>query len=183
MLRHGTGIVVALLVLACQGTAETRVLEGLKSESTMTYRLVHPMHEIEATSKEVDYRIEIDSTTKTITKVSAHVDVTSYDSGNSSRDSHAMEAIDALTYPEASFNSTAVERIGDSLIVRGRLTFHGVTKDAVMRASATMSEHRLTVEGAFEISLTAFSVERPSLLLIPAEDILRFSFKAAFPWK
>jgi polyisoprenoid-binding protein YceI len=141
------------------------------------------LHKIEATSNEVEYRVEIDFATKAITMVSAHVDVTSYNSGNSSRDSHAMEVVDALTYSEASFISTAVEREGDSLLVQGKLTFHGVTRDDVIRARITWSEHRVLVEGAFDISLEAFHVERPSLLLIPVEDTLRFTFTAAFPWE
>jgi polyisoprenoid-binding protein YceI len=183
MLRQGLAITGGLLLLVCQGNGESRIVEGLRDESMMTYHLVHPLHKIEAVSNEVEYRVEIDVATKAITMVSAHVDVTSYNSGNSSRDSHAMEVVDALTYPDASFISTAVERQGDSLLVRGQLTFHGVTRDDVIRARVTWSEHRVLVEGAFDISLEAFRVERPSLLLIPVEDTLRFSFTAAFPWE
>jgi hypothetical protein len=40
--------------------------------------------------------------------------------------------------------------------------------------------NRLTVTGNFVISLTEFKVERPSLLMIPVKDELRFSFKEVF---
>jgi polyisoprenoid-binding protein YceI len=181
MLRRTVGMIFLFLSLAYLGNAQTRIVDGLRGESTMTYRIVHPLHKIEAASKDVEYRIAIDMATKAIMNVSAHVDVTSFNSGNSSRDSHAMEVIDALTYPEASFKSAAIATAGDSLTVTGLLTFHGVAKDVVIHAKAAWSAQRLQVDGAFDISLTAFSIERPSLLLIPVEDALRFSFTAVFP--
>jgi hypothetical protein len=36
------------------------------------------------------------------------------------------------------------------------------------------------VDGGFELSLTAFKVERPALLMVPVDDALKFSLKAAF---
>jgi polyisoprenoid-binding protein YceI len=159
---------------------QSRGIEPIKGESSMTYRLVHPLHKIESTSKEVVYRLQGDPTTRGVTSVSASVDVTTFDSGNSSRDSHAMEVIDAISYPEATFASTSIASHGDSLNVTGKLTFHGVTKDVTVRAKAVWGEKKLVVDGSFDISLTAFSIERPALLLIPVEDDLRFSFSAGF---
>ncbi|HTP12644.1 MAG TPA: YceI family protein, partial [Bacteroidota bacterium] len=40
--------------------------------------------------------------------MTVRVDVTTFDSGNSNRDSHAMEVVDALTYPDVQFTSTSV---------------------------------------------------------------------------
>jgi hypothetical protein len=148
--------------------------------SSMTYFLVHPLHKIEATSKSVEYHVQANPATKEIKSISAAVDVTTFDSGNSSRDSHAMEVIDAITYPEASFSSTSVAPQGDSLRVAGKLTFHGVTKDIFISVYPRWSQNGLEVGGGFELSLTAFNIERPALLLIPVEDTLRFSFVALF---
>jgi hypothetical protein len=36
------------------------------------------------------------------------------------------------------------------------------------------------VDGSFELSLAAFKIDRPSLLMIPVEDTLSFSFAAVF---
>lgn len=162
-------------------TAQTRHVELLKDESSITYRIVHPLHEIEATSKDATYQLEIDPVKKEIVSVSATVDVTTFDSGNSNRDSHAMEVIDAISYPEVSFVSSSVTEVGDSLRVMGKLTFHGVTKDIVAMAAAAWSADKVEVRGNFALSLTEFKIERPSLLMIPVEDALRFTFAAA--WK
>ena len=168
------------MVLSCSVAAQSKLMEMTKEESEMTYRLVHPLHKIESTSKEVNYRVQIDPATKEIKNVSVDVDVMSFSSGNSSRDSHAMEVIDAISFPSAAFTSTSITQNGDSVKAFGKLSFHGVTKDVTIPAAARWKHDRLELDGAFDISLTAFSVERPSLLLIPVEDKLSFSFRAVF---
>jgi polyisoprenoid-binding protein YceI len=170
-----------LFISAAITEAQTKQVELLKDESSITYRIVHPLHEIEATSKDATYQLEIDPAKKEIVSVSATVDVTTFDSGNSNRDSHAMEVIDAISYPEVSFVSSSVTGTGDSLKVTGKLTFHGVTKDIVAMATSKWSVDKIEVRGSFVLSLTDFKIERPSLLMIPVEDALRFTFAAA--WK
>jgi polyisoprenoid-binding protein YceI len=160
--------------------AQPTKLDMSKKETSITYKMVHPLHEIEATSKEADLQVEADPSKKEIESVSARVDVTTFDSGNSNRDSHAMEVIDAITYPEVDFVSSSITQVGDSLKVTGKLTFHGVTQDIVALAASKWSSDKLEVRGSFNLSLTAFKIERPALLMIPVEDALRFTFTAVF---
>jgi polyisoprenoid-binding protein YceI len=94
-----------------------------------------------------------------------------------------MEVIDALTYPDVTFKSTAIHQIGDSLLVSGDLSFHGVTKNIVMSGSLIWSPGRIDARGKFNLSLTEFKIERPSLLMIPVNDTLRFTLTAALQWK
>jgi len=170
---------LTLLMAHCV-VCQPKSLVVKRAESSMTYRLVHPLHKIEATSKEVNYRLEADAHAKKINSVTAEVDVISFDSGNSNRDSHAMEVIDAITFPEASFSSTSIVQNGDSLNVAGKLTFHGVTRDIQIPTAPIWSENGLRVVGEFDVSLTDYKIERPSLLFIPVGDTLRFSFVAVF---
>ena len=173
-------VAILLLTFGSPAFAQLKAVELIKNESSMTYRIVHPLHKVEATSKEVVYNVQIDTSKREVKSVTAQVDVTSFDSGNSSRDSHAMEVIDALTYPYASFTGSTISQQGDSLKIAGKITFHGVTKDIVIPALAKWELNKLDVTGDFDLSLEAFHIERPSLLLIPVEDKLSFSFKAAF---
>jgi polyisoprenoid-binding protein YceI len=146
----------------------------------VTYRLVHPLHEIEATSHDVVFKAVVDTAKKEISTVSAQVDVTTFDSGNSNRDSHAMEVVDAISYPDVSFSSTSIAAAGDSLMVTGSLTFHGVTKNIVASVRPKWTPDSLVVQGGFNLSLTEFKIDRPSLLLIPVNDTLWFSLRARF---
>jgi polyisoprenoid-binding protein YceI len=163
--------------------AQVKTLNSIKGESSAMYLLVHPMHEIEATSKDIVYTATFQSETKNIQAVTAVVDVTSFDSQNSSRDSHAMEVIDALSFPEVTFTSSSIIAQGNSLIVAGKLTFHGVTNDVTAIAIPEWGSDKLVIHATMPISLTAFKVERPSLLFIPVHDTLSFKLTAAFPLK
>ena len=174
------GIIILLFIQLSIVLSQSKQIEAVKQESSITYQLTHPLHEIESTSKDANCTIDLDLSKKEIKKVFVQVDVTSFNSGNSSRDSHAMEVIDALTFPDSRFTSSSITQKGDSLKIYGKLTFHGITKDIVISAFTKWSNNKLMVNGNFDISLTAFKVERPSLLLIPVKDDLKFILTQVF---
>jgi len=180
MKRYSLLLSVLFLFLITVATAQTKKIQADKKESTMTYKLTHPLHEIEATSKDINCWADLDPSTKTISHVYVQIDVTTFNSGNSNRDSHAMEVIDAISYPYVKFNSSGISQNGDKIKVSGKLLFHGVTKDIVFDAKPKWENNKLTVAGEFSISLTEFKIERPSLLLVPCNDDLHFTFKAIF---
>jgi polyisoprenoid-binding protein YceI len=152
-------------------------------DASVTYLLQHPLHHIEATSKEPHFKITVDPVQHTMSSVMGTVDVMTFSSGNSNRDSHAGEVIDAISYPDASFQSSNVTWTGSLFKVDGKITFHGVTKDITIMANAKwVGANRLEVEGKFDCTLTQFNIERPALLLVPVEDKLSFEFSAAFQW-
>jgi len=171
---------LSVLLLFTIATAQTKKVQADKKESTMTYKLTHPLHEIEATSKDINCWADLDPGTKTVSHVYVQIDVTTFNSGNSNRDSHAMEVIDAISYPYVKFNSSGIAQNGDKLKVSGKLLFHGVTRDLVFDAIPKWENNKLTVTGEFAISLTAYKIERPSLLLVPVNDDLHFTFKSVF---
>jgi polyisoprenoid-binding protein YceI len=173
-------VVLWLLLVVAATYGQTKAVEGIKDESSITYRINHTLHHIEATSKDGWFRVELDPAKHEIKSVTAQVDVMTFDSGNSNRDSHAMEVVESIKYPDVTFASTGVTQIGDSLSVAGKLTFHGVTKDIIMTGSTKWSENKLEVRGSFELSITAFKIERPALLMIPVDDALKFSLTAVF---
>ncbi len=180
-MKNKVVFVIILFFIYTFGTeAQAKKLEAAKDASFITYKLTHPLHEFESTSKDSYCSIVVDLTTKEIKDVFVQVDVTTFDSGNSNRDSHAMEVVDALTYPTATFKSTSLSSNGDKTNVSGKLTFHGVTKDIVIPVSFKWSKDQLVVDGSFDISLTEFNIERPKLLMIPVKDDLQFTLRQTF---
>ena len=172
---------VFVLVLCVPGAVQTQSrVQAVHDESSVTYHLTHPLHKIEATSRDVLFDAMADMTARKLTGVTANVDVMTFDSGNSNRDSHAMEVIDALSFPDVRFTSTAIVQTGDSAYVTGDLTFHGVTKPVVAALLLQWSNGGLRAVGRMDVSLQAFAIERPSLLMIPVEDDLRFDIVAVF---
>ena len=182
-MRKFSAVLSLALVILNSTFGQTKIAETLAGESWIAYQMVHPLHKIDAKSSSAQYKVEIDPDTKEVRSVVAQVDVTTFDSGNSNRDSHAMEVIDAITYPDVMFTSTSITPKGDSLFLTGKLTFHGVTNDVTLAARQQWSSNRLDVNGSFDLSLTAFKIERPSLLMIPVEDKLSFTFNVALAWK
>ena len=169
-----------VLITASTVSAQLKKIEAVKKESSITYKLTHPLHEVEAISKESICRLNVDLTSKQIKDAMVDVDVMTFNSGNSNRDSHAMEVIDAISYPDAKFISNNIVQKGDSVKAFGKLTFHGITKDVTLSAAVKWESNKLLIDGWFNISLTEFKVERPSLLLIPCNDILKFTFTQVF---
>jgi len=180
-MQKGRMLLFFLLSAALPLGAQTKTVEALKGESNITYHLNHPLHHITAVSKDGWFRAELDPANQEIKNVTAQVDVMTFDSGNSNRDSHAMEVIESLKYPDVTFAGAVIKESGDSIRVSGQLTFHGVTSSITMAGTAKWSENQVDVSGDFDISLTSFKVERPSLLMLPVDDDLRFSVHAVFP--
>ena len=148
-----------------------------KESSYIKYKLTHPLHEVEASSKDQICVIDADTVNKKIKGALVQVGVATFNSGNSNRDSHAMEVIDAIKYPAAKFLSDKIVQTGDSLKISGKLTFHGVTKEIVVSAFQKWDNKNLEVDGKFDISLTTYKIDRPTLLLMPVNDDLKFWFK------
>jgi len=173
-------IVSALLLFSAAVSAQVKQYQSVTAESSLNYHLSHTFHEVDAVSKESICLIEADAAKKEIQKVSVKVDVSTFNSGNSNRDSHAMETIESIYYPDAWFVSDGIAKDGDSLKVAGKLTFHGVTKSIVISVYPNWNGNKLIVTGAFSISLTAFKVDRPSLMMIPVKDELKFKLTQVF---
>jgi len=160
---------------------DTKKVSALKGDSRLMYSLAHPLHKVEAVCKDFFCEVEI-SDTKEIKAVKVVADVMNFDSGNSNRDSHAMEVIDAFTYPEVSFVSETITTHSNELSVTGKLTFHGVTKSISFLAKSQSQNARTTVEGKMTLKLEDFKVERPRLALIPTDEFLYISFVVVFPF-
>lgn len=151
-----------------------------KTASTITYRMVHPMHTWDGVSKDVSCNIAFDETTNVITQVGVSAPIASFDTKNASRDSHAMEVLEGIKYPKVTFLSTKIEAVGNILNVSGNLTFHGVTKLITFKATRTDSDKTMTVAGDFIVKLTAHSIEKPSLMTIAVKDDMAMKFSVVF---
>lgn len=152
-----------------------KTYEAVPGESTLAYRLVHPMHKVHGVTK--DFKCTVDLTADTVTsKIHVAADVKTFDSGNSNRDSHAMEVIQARKYPRVEFESDSVKKEGDKYRVAGNLTFHGVTRPVDFLVTPTFTPGKAEITGGFSVKLSDFKVERPSLLFVPTEDKLDIAF-------
>jgi len=160
---------VALLL--CAPPAGQQVLD--LRQGTLTYLVVHKLHEVRGTSKDVEGRALAlpDGTVK----VQVRAKVASFDSGNSNRDVNVREVTHEAAHPYTE--------------VRGTLS--GVTfpldgpREAVLHATVELNGEKQTQDVpvrlkpedggvratfSFPVSLEGFKMERPQLLLVKVDD-------------
>ena len=140
---------------------------------TISYTVVHKLHEVRGTTHALEGRAQVLPSGEL--RVQVRTRIASFDSGNSNRDEHAREATHEPEHPFSEVKGTAQ---GVHLPLAGPLE---VQLEATVQLNGVQQQQRipvrLTAEGgavrarfSFPISLDAFHVERPELLLLKVED-------------
>jgi polyisoprenoid-binding protein YceI len=171
---------ITLLFFSAFDFANATNIPAIKNESSISYHVEHKLHTVDATTKDFACNISYDNSTGEVKSVTVIAAVTNFNSGNGNLDSHAMEVIEAIKYPRVSFVSNKIVRTGNDLEISGKLTFHGITKNVIFHANQSIENNKLKVEGAFNLSLDEFKVERPSMMFSKLKDEMKMNFKTTF---
>lgn len=166
-------------MLQTNGHAQTKQIRADKSLSSITYGMKHALHAWTGTSKEVACAAETNAEGR-ITRVAATVKVKSFDSQNSNRDAHMLEVTDALTHPNITFSSATVTPESNGYLVKGNLSFHGVTKPFETKVTEAQKNGRRMISGRFIFLLEDFGIERPTLMLVKTDNEVEVSFEFYF---
>jgi polyisoprenoid-binding protein YceI len=175
-------ILTLLLVIVSSSAfaqANTKVYND-KKKSEITYTMTHPFHEWTGVSSDVTSVIVVDANKDNISQVAVTAKLASFDSKNANRDSHMIEVTDGIKYPSVTFASKSIEKSGNTLKVKGNLTFHGITKSISFDAQVKKSGDQLTVTGGFPVKMTDYKIDPPSLLGIVTKDEFKIDFKVVF---
>lgn len=160
---------------------EKRNIRADKAQSYLTYKAVHQFHAWEGKNTNADCIIVYDSEKETVDKVAVSAKVADFDSKNSSRDSHALEVLEAIKYPKVTFVSTSISDLGNNKFkIKGDLTFHGVTKSISFEATQTKTKSKIIAEGSFSVLMTDYKIERPTLMFIPTNDSMDIKLYMVF---
>ena len=146
-------------------------------ESNINYSAKHVLHAWEGVNDNIKGVIIYDGSVSTIAIAAKVVD---FDSGNSGRDSHSLEVLEALKFPNIKFYSDKVNSEGNAIFFEGEIEFHGEKKPIKVLASVQESDENIKIDGKFQIIPTEFSVTLPSFMLIEMEDYLNISFSLQF---
>jgi len=182
-----TNTIILLLILFVSSAhllipaAEKTKITADKKESEISYTMVHPLHEWTGTSRAVNCVIIYNAAEDKIETVAAAIALSSFDSKNANRDSHALEVLDAIKYPSVKFTSQTIVQNGDSLLINGNLTFHNVTKSLTIKAERKGEGKKIRVDGSFDINMTEYDVEPPSLMGLKTKEEITLSFSFVFP--
>lgn len=177
MSKNITIFLISLFSIYSNIDAQTTVKFGAdKGKSYITYSMSHPMHNWEATSKNVLSVLILNPETKKIVKVAVSIPVSTFDSHNANRDSHMIEVLEGLKYQAVTFTSTSITGEDTKLAVTGDLVFHGVSKSITFEATSKTTDTSIEVSGAFNVKISDYKIENPSLMGIPTNDNIALKF-------
>lgn len=154
----------------------------LAGNGSVEYRLVHKFHTITGTSKAMVVRGTVDASGL---KVMARAPVSTFDSGNSNRDAHMMEAVEGEKFPWV--NVRAIEpgfklpraKGTVKVTVQASVELHGVSVSHPIDITLESKDGtHFTASFTFSESLTAHKIERPSLLFVAVDDLITIVGKA-----
>jgi polyisoprenoid-binding protein YceI len=179
-------IILSMMVVAATVTLgfaqTTSKMMSDTGKSYVRYAMSHPLHDWEGTSKSVKGVIVVDNKTKEITQTAIAIKVSTFDSQNANRDSHMMEATDAIKFPNVTFASTSFQKDPQGQeTVTGNLSFHGISHSiTVPIVEKTDSNGEMEVTGKFDVKMTDYKIDPPSLLGMPAKDDIKLNFDLFF---
>ena len=114
-------------------------------------------------------------------RVSMKVDAASIDTGIRRRDNHlrSEDFLHVDRFPAITFESTRVERSERRLVLMGRLTLRGVTKEIAVPMEVTVTGNRLEARGQLDINRGDYGINYDSSLNPIGQRVrIRFAFRA-----
>jgi polyisoprenoid-binding protein YceI len=174
------GVLALLLILTSVVAIAQPVQFTIDTQrSTLSYTGDHRMHGWTGVSNAVNGTLLIDLEQPASSRIEIVVPVESFDSGNSNRDSNMLDTVESDKYPDVQFVSEEIvvdqwdkttDGYSGTWRVKGQLTFHGQTQPVEIPVIVKGGNGSFEATGEFNISLKAFGVRRPKLLLMPISD-------------
>ena len=144
--------------------------------SLITYFGVHYLHKWEGSTSDVKGVVSYDKNIDQY-ECSISVPLSTFSSGNDNRDSNMLVYCRAFDFPNINFQSTSIKVKGSALEIEGKIEFAGEEKDIKTNAKLNSLDNNLfAVEGELDILLSEFKVERPSLLFVEIEDLVKIKY-------
>ena len=148
-----------------------------KDESYIKYDAKHVLHAWEGINQNIKGVIVKD---KKIEKIAIAAQVVDFDSGNSGRDAHSLEVLEALKFPSIKFYSEKIKTQGDVIIFDGEVEFHGQKKSILVYSTLSEEDNSIVINGKFTLIPSEFLIELPSFMLVKMEDFINIQFELKF---
>ena len=173
-------IIFFLLISAysnCQKISQEKWI--LSSEqSYISYEGKHILHEWSGKSKNVKGILIMENNQPVKTAIISAIK--DFDSGNSSRDSHAMEILETLLFPDVSFFGDAFIIKDEIFTVNGKIKFHSIEKNIDASGSWKKTNERIILKGGFSVKPSDFDIKLPEFMLVKMENNLEIEYELIF---
>ena len=124
--------ILSAVALLMAGAASAAPYQVDPVHSQVGFAVQHlVISEVHGVFKEFSGTVEYDGSDPATLKVSGQVKVASIDTRNEKRDEHlrSKDFFDVAQFPAATFASTGALKRGNQVVLQGKFTLHGVTKD------------------------------------------------------
>lgn len=150
---------------------------GLDSgESSITYSMKHKLHKWEGVARQMNVAAKWNER-NVMNQISVQVTISAFNSGMASRDRQMLEVTEAATHPTITFTSNDLDYTDKGIIVKGKLQFHGITRDMQTVVKMIKNNNRTEYTGSFPILLEDFAIKRPSLLFVKVDNQVDIRFR------
>lgn len=144
--------------------------------SLITYFGVHYLHKWEGSTSDVKGVVSYDKNIDQY-ECSISVPLSTFSSGNDNRDSNMLVYCRAFDFPNINFQSTSIKVNESTLEIEGKIEFAGEEKEIKTNAKLNRLDNNLfAIVGELDILLSEFKVERPSLLFVEIEDLVKIKY-------
>ena len=175
-----TAALVALALLAA-GASDAQAFTVDPAQSTIRYHVNHKLHAADGRTSSIEGKAVIQPDGKVLTMI--RVPVATFDSGDANRDSNMRETLDASKLPFIVFKGVtslvmpAAQGKPLTTTIQGELDFHGVKRPIDVPVTLVFGgDGSASVKGKMKLSLDAYKIERPSLLMIKLDDECAIEF-------
>ena len=162
--------------------AATATLLELK-QTTLSYLLVHKLHEVKATCQTAEGRVSVSPGGPV--RVQVRAKVACFDSGNGNRDTHMREVTHEALHPFVSIKGS-IDSLSLPLAaplektLNAKVELNGESQTVAIPITLSQVGNQIRGKLKFNVSLEAFKIERPSLLLVKVEDQLTLEGELLF---
>ena len=169
-------LLFALICCVNLNFAQSIKLEINSNESSIKYKGDHLLHSWEGINKSINGIAILNSKGDQIEKIAILIYIRDFDSGNSGRDAHSLEVLEALKYPEIRFYSESINIVGDKVNLKGILNFHGIKIEKEIAGNLKRKNETFQISGNFKLIPTDFEIELPSFLSVKMENLLDIEY-------
>ena len=171
-------LLTLILILSINNLSSQELKNIDTTKSSISYSGNHFLHKWSAENNNLSGLIKIDN--ENILNIGVVAKVADFKSGNSSLDSNSYRVLEALKFPNIIFKSLSVTSINGLSNIKGLIEFHGIEKNIDVNVKLATIENTTQINGEFTISLSDFSVDRPSLLLRKIDNQITIVFELVF---
>jgi polyisoprenoid-binding protein YceI len=176
-----TPALAALAALAL-GASDPQSYTVDAAQSVIRFHVDHKLHATDGHSKSIEGKAVVQPDGKVLAMV--RVPVATFDSGDANRDSNMRETLEASKHPFVVFKGMASLIMPAALgkpidtKLQGELEFHGVKRQIEVPVTLQFAnDGSALVKGKMTLSLDAYKIDRPSLLMIKLDDDARIEFE------